>query len=85
VAATKTFETQAVSAFWLLTQKGVTVFVTSQKAKQAHFLPMGKSRHPLSDPISVIASFYAMVETVAVARGINPDPARHLSKVIETV
>jgi glucosamine--fructose-6-phosphate aminotransferase (isomerizing) len=46
---------------------------------------MGKSRHPLSDPISVIASFYAMVETVAVARGINPDPARHLSKVIETV
>lgn len=65
--------------------KGASVFVTSSKAKSAQALPVIRTGHPLTDPISLIASFYAMVETVAVARGINPDAPRHLNKVTETV
>lgn len=65
--------------------KGASVFVTSSKAKSAQALPVIRTGHPLTDPISLIASYYAMVETVAVARGINPDAPRHLNKVTETV
>ncbi len=44
-----------------------------------------RTAHPLTDPISLIVSFYAMVEQVAVSRGIDPDAPRHLKKVTETV
>jgi glucosamine--fructose-6-phosphate aminotransferase (isomerizing) len=36
------------------------------------------------DPISVIQSFYPMVEALARARGLNPDEPRHLNKVTRT-
>ncbi|WP_417701498.1 SIS domain-containing protein [Pseudophaeobacter sp.] len=65
--------------------KGATVFVTSEKAMQANRLPTVRTGHPLIDPICLIASFYAMVERTAAARGINPDAPRHLKKVTETV
>ena len=44
-----------------------------------------RTRHWLTDPISLIVSFYAMVEQVAAGRGINPDTPRHLKKVTETL
>ena len=65
--------------------KGGSVFVTSGQAKTANQLPAVRTGHPLTDPITLIASFYAMVERVATARGINPDAPRHLKKVTETV
>ncbi|MGB7261730.1 MAG: SIS domain-containing protein [Albidovulum sp.] len=65
--------------------KGASVFVTSPKANSAHVLPAVRTGHPLTDPIALIASFYSMVETVATARGINPDAPRHLHKVTETI
>ncbi len=65
--------------------KGAMVFATSSKAKRATQLPCVRTRHPLTDPISLIVSFYALVEAVARARGINPDEPRHLKKVTETV
>lgn len=65
--------------------KGATVFVTSAKAKRAVPLPTIRSAHPLTDPIALIVSFYAMVEQIARARGINPDTPRHLRKVTETI
>lgn len=65
--------------------KGATVFVTSDRAAHATPLPVARTAHPLTDPISLIVSFYAMVEQVAVARGVNPDEPRHLKKVTETV
>ena len=65
--------------------KGATVFVTSDRAQAATRLPVERTGHPLTDPIALIASFYAMVEKTAVARGINPDAPRHLRKVTETV
>lgn len=64
--------------------KGAKVFTTSRKATTATALPAVRTGHPLTDPISLIASFYAMVEQVAVAHGVNPDAPRHLRKVTET-
>jgi glucosamine--fructose-6-phosphate aminotransferase (isomerizing) len=65
--------------------KGAVVFATSDKVARASRLPTARTSHPLTDPISLIVSFYAMVEQVAVSRGINPDEPRHLKKVTETV
>ncbi len=65
--------------------KGASVFVTSDTATCATPLPTARTAHPLLDPIALIVSFYAMVERVALARGINPDEPRHLKKVTETV
>ncbi|MEZ5779676.1 MAG: SIS domain-containing protein [Paracoccaceae bacterium] len=65
--------------------KGAAVFVTSAKPKSAAALPAVRTGHPLTDPITLIVSFYAMVEQVARARGADPDRPRHLRKVTETV
>ncbi len=64
--------------------KGAKVFVTSDKCKTAERLEHIRTDHPLTDPISLITSFYAMVERLATARGINPDTPRHLKKVTKT-
>jgi glucosamine--fructose-6-phosphate aminotransferase (isomerizing) len=65
--------------------KGAQVFATSNKVRTATALPVVRTGHPLTDPIVLIASFYAMVEQIAASRGINPDAPRHLKKVTETV
>ena len=65
--------------------KGATVFATSPKVQKATVLPAVRTGHPLTDPIALIASFYAMVEQTAASRGINPDAPRHLKKVTQTV
>ncbi|MCI2397774.1 SIS domain-containing protein [Aliiroseovarius subalbicans] len=65
--------------------KGANVFVTSDRATQARTIAHRRTDHPLTDPISLITSFYAMVEKVATGRGIDPDTPRHLKKVTETV
>jgi glucosamine--fructose-6-phosphate aminotransferase (isomerizing) len=66
-------------------QKGGRVFATTPKVSVASSLPTIRTGHPLTDPIALIASFYAMVEQVAAARNINPDAPRHLNKVTKTV
>lgn len=68
-----------------LAGKGAKVFATSTKVARATALPVTRTGHALTDPITLIASFYAMVERTAAARGINPDAPRHLKKVTETV
>lgn len=65
--------------------KGATVFATSTKVRQAKQLDAIRTGHALTDPIALIASFYAMVEQTASERGINPDAPRHLKKVTETI
>lgn len=65
--------------------KGATVFATSSKLSKAKELDVIRTGHALTDPISLIASFYSMVERVAETRGINPDAPRHLKKVTETI
>ncbi|MEV8467005.1 SIS domain-containing protein [Fluviibacterium sp. DFM31] len=68
-----------------IADKGAMVFATSDKVQRASRLPVAATAHPLTDPISLITSFYALVEQVAVSRGVNPDEPRHLKKVTETV
>ncbi|NVO58616.1 SIS domain-containing protein [Rhodobacteraceae bacterium B1Z28] len=69
----------------VIASKGASVFATSTQVESANRLPTVRTAHPLTDPITLITSFYAMVERVATARGINPDAPRHLQKVTETV
>ncbi|SHF62818.1 glutamine--fructose-6-phosphate transaminase [Loktanella atrilutea] len=67
-----------------IAQKGAAVFATSDKVRHATVLPVVRTGHPLTDVVALIATFYAMVERVAVGRGIDPDTPRHLRKVTET-
>lgn len=68
-----------------LAGKGAEVFATSTRVRAARALPAVRTAHPLTDPLALIVSFYAMVEAVARARGIDPDRPRHLNKVTETL
>ena len=68
-----------------LAGKGAEVFATSGRVRTARSLPRVRTGHPLTDPIALIVSFYAMVEAVARARGIDSDRPRHLRNVTETL
>ncbi len=67
-----------------LAGKGAVVFATTSRVRAAAALPVVRTGHPLCDPLALIVSFYAMIEGLAVARGLNPDVPRHLKKVTET-
>ena len=84
-AARDAAEASAVASADELAGKGARVFITSDSASRASCLPHIHTDHWLTDPIATIVSFYSMVETVALARGIDPDAPRHLKKVTETV
>ena len=64
--------------------KGARVFATSDRVKTATALEFVATDHPLTDPLALIVSFYAMVERFARDSGIDPDKPRHLRKVTET-
>ena len=68
-----------------LAEKGARVFAVTNRVGRARALPHLRTAHWLCDPIPAIVSFYAMVERVALARGIDPDRPRHLNKVTQTV
>ena len=65
--------------------KGARAFVTSDRPMAATALECIRTKHPLTDPLTLIVSFYAMVERLAADKGIDPDAPRHLRKVTETV
>lgn len=67
-----------------LAEKGAKAFVTSSKASKANPLSFVRTGHPLLDPLTLIVSFYAMVEKFAREAGIDPDAPRHLKKVTKT-
>lgn len=64
---------------------GGRVFATTDKVRAATAIDAARTGHPLTDALCLIASFYSMVERLAVSRGINPDAPRNLRKVTETV
>ncbi len=68
-----------------LAEKGARVFAVTDRTSKATTLPHIRTDHWLCDPIPAIVSFYAMVETIALAQGIDPDTPRHLNKVTQTV
>ncbi len=68
-----------------LAKKGARVFITSDQPRAATAIDPIRTKHHLTDPLTLIVSFYSMVERLAMARGIDPDRPRHLKKVTETV
>ena len=47
-------------------------------------LPIVETGAPDLDPISVVQSFYPMVEAISRARGFDPDRPKYLAKVTKT-
>ena len=78
-------ETGLVAVIDQISALGAQACITSDKARHATRLDHIRTGHPLTDPLPLIVSFYAMVERLAVSRHINPDMPRHLKKVTETV
>jgi glutamine---fructose-6-phosphate transaminase (isomerizing) len=83
-AAADAAEGAVVEVTDALAAKGALVFATSDRVRAAHALPVVRTGHWLTDPLALIVSFYAMIEGLAVARGLDPDKPRHLNKVTET-
>jgi glutamine---fructose-6-phosphate transaminase (isomerizing) len=65
-------------------QRGARVLLAAPVGTPGAELPLAPSAHEDLDPISVVQSFYPLVEALARARGLDPDTPRHLSKVTRT-
>lgn len=68
-----------------LSGMGAQVFSTDLHSDRATALDFVATGHPLTDPISMVVSFYRCVERLARDLGKNPDQPRHLRKVTETL
>jgi len=72
------------------TQAGLLALASEMRERGANVivagtdLPIVESGAVDLDPISAIQSFYGMAESVARARGLDPDKPRHLAKVTRT-
>ncbi len=84
LAARDASEPSVAEAADLLAAKKAAVFVTSTLSKAATMLPHAATGHPLTDPLTLIVSFYSFVEAFARHRGLNPDQPPNLRKVTET-
>lgn len=64
--------------------RGATVLLAGGGVDGARSLPV-VAAHPVIEPMLMIQSFYRLAESVARARGLDPDTPPHLRKVTETV
>lgn len=67
-----------------LKDQGGAIYSVGVSAAGAIELPTVKDMHPVFAPITMIQSFYNLVNQVALARGMNPDEPPLLRKVTET-
>jgi glucosamine--fructose-6-phosphate aminotransferase (isomerizing) len=67
-----------------LRQQGARVLLAAPAGTPEAQLPVADTGSPDLDPISLIQSFYPMVEALSRARGADPDRPRHLAKVTRT-
>ncbi|UZD94349.1 SIS domain-containing protein [Pseudomonas corrugata] len=65
-------------------QRGARVLLAAPDDIAERDLTLTRAEHPALDPILAIQSFYGVAAHLAVARGLNPDQPRHLSKVTRT-
>ncbi|WP_095138281.1 SIS domain-containing protein [Pseudomonas sp. Irchel s3a10] len=65
-------------------QRGARVLLAAPDDILERDLTLSRAEHPALDPILAIQSFYVMAAGLAVARGMDPDQPRHLSKVTRT-
>ena len=68
-----------------IAHRGGDVFATAQSLSGTQSLSFIPTEHPLTDPLTLVVSFYAFIEKLAQIRGLNPDEPRGLRKVTETV
>jgi glucosamine--fructose-6-phosphate aminotransferase (isomerizing) len=67
-----------------LRSRGARVLVAAPGATPRTSLPIMETGATELDPISMLQSFYPMVEALSRARGLDPDRPRHLNKVTRT-
>ncbi|MDB5873675.1 MAG: iron dicitrate transport regulator FecR [Ramlibacter sp.] len=67
-----------------LRARGARVLAAAPGATPRTGLPLVETGASELDPISMLQSFYPMVEALSRARGLDPDRPRHLSKVTRT-
>lgn len=67
-----------------LMTRGARVLLAGSEAPGAQRLP-SLDAHPVLQPLALAQSFYRMISSLALARGLNPDCPPHLAKVTETV
>ncbi len=65
-------------------QRGARVLLAAPADTPGCDLPIFEAGSPELDPICAIQSFYPLVESLARARGLDPDRPQHLSKVTRT-
>ena len=65
-------------------QRGARVLLAAPAGTPGAELPLIGTGHEDLDPITVVQSFYLMVEVLARARGRDPDAPPHLAKVTRT-
>jgi glucosamine--fructose-6-phosphate aminotransferase (isomerizing) len=68
-----------------LVKQGASVFASSDAAPGACPLPFVATHHPLTEPLTLITTFYLFIEEFARRRGLDPDTPPHLHKVTETL
>ena len=67
-----------------LVDRGATVMLAG--GRQAGVLPLPTlTAHPAIEPMLLVQSFYRLANTLAIARGGDPDRPPHLRKITETV
>jgi len=69
----------------LLAKRGAMVFSTSAHSGSSRLLDYARTGHPLTDPVSIIYSFYSFIEKLSIARGNNPDEHSFLEKATQTI
>jgi glutamine---fructose-6-phosphate transaminase (isomerizing) len=69
----------------LFSERGVPVIAAGPPTDAGLVLPCDAMLNPFALPIALAQSFYPLVESVARARGRDPDAPPHLTKVTETL
>lgn len=85
LAARDAAERSVVETSDALATQGADVFITSLNSGASLPLPFTATGHPLTDPLTLVVSFYAFIEALARRRGLNPDTPPRLKKVTETI
>jgi glucosamine--fructose-6-phosphate aminotransferase (isomerizing) len=77
-------EESAIETVARLAGQGALAFSTGPVLPGMRTLPVAPTGHPLTEPLSLVVSFYAFVERLSRALGFDPDRPPHLSKVTRT-
>ncbi|WP_068086072.1 SIS domain-containing protein [Polycladidibacter stylochi] len=84
LAARDAAEASLMETMGRIASQQASVFATSDIEVAGIKLPFVATGHPLTDPLSLIVSFYSFIEGFARHSGFNPDTPKHLKKVTVT-